>query len=176
MIPLVDPKQGDSFQLIAVAKNEAETARIGAALVESMEPGAVLILTGDLGAGKTTLIKSMAQTLGIDPSSVRSPTFTIVHEYREGRLPLIHMDVYRLDGVDAFDDMGGYEYLDQNRGLVAIEWGELIVDGLEPGWLQLKLEYVDDRTGRAFWAKSSDQASESWLVRTVERLRNEGKA
>ena len=82
----------------------------------------MLLLTGDLGAGKTAFVRGLAEGLGIDPGEVTSPTFTLVHEYRGGRLPLIHVDLYRLERAD-LDEIG----LDQDladKGVVAVEWPE----------------------------------------------------
>lgn len=82
----------------------------------------MLLLSGDLGSGKTAFVRGLAEGLGIDPDEVTSPTFTLVHEYRGGRLPLIHVDLYRLDRAD-LDEIG----LDQDlaaTGVVAVEWAE----------------------------------------------------
>jgi len=104
------------------SRSEAETRAIGARLAAVLQPGAVLLLSGDLGAGKTAFTKGLAEGLGIDPAEVTSPTFTLVHEYRGGRLPLIHVDLYRLDRAD-LDEIG----LDQDLaevGVTAVEWSE----------------------------------------------------
>ena len=104
------------------SRSQDETHRIAAAWAASLQPGAVVLLSGDLGAGKTAFVRGLAQGLGIDPGDVTSPTFTLVHEYRAGRLPLIHVDLYRLDSAD-LDEIG----LDENlasHGVTAVEWAE----------------------------------------------------
>ena len=104
------------------SNSEQETRSIAAALARDLAMGSVLLLSGDLGAGKTAFVRGLAEGLGIDPDEVTSPTFTIVHEYRGGRLPLIHVDLYRLDRAD-LDEIG----LDQDlaaTGVVAVEWSE----------------------------------------------------
>lgn len=104
------------------SNSEAETRAIAARLAAALEPGAVLLLSGDLGAGKTAFVRGLAEGLGIDPAEVTSPTFTLVHEHRGGRLPLIHVDLYRLDSAD-LDEIG----LDSEfaaTGVTAVEWAE----------------------------------------------------
>ena len=104
------------------SSSEQETRSIAAALARDLAMGSVLLLSGDLGAGKTAFVRGLAEGLGVDPDEVTSPTFTIAHEYRGGRLPLIHVDLYRLDRAD-LDEIG----LDQDlaaTGVVAIEWSE----------------------------------------------------
>ena len=104
------------------SNSEPETRSIAAALARDLAMGSVLLLSGDLGAGKTAFVRGLAEGLGVDPDEVTSPTFTIAHEYRGGRLPLVHVDLYRLDRAD-LDEIG----LDQDlaaTGVVAIEWSE----------------------------------------------------
>ena len=108
--------------MIKSSGSVAETENIAAAFASTLQPGTVLLLAGDLGAGKTAFTRGLATGLGIDAGEVTSPTFTLVHEYRDGRLPLIHVDLYRLDRAD-LDEIG----LDQDladRGIVAVEWPE----------------------------------------------------
>ena len=105
-----------------VSNSEQETRDIASALARDLTMGSVLLLSGDLGAGKTAFVRGLADGLGIDPGDVTSPTFTLVHEYRGGRLPLIHVDLYRLESAD-LDEIG----LDQDlaaSGVVAVEWSE----------------------------------------------------
>ena len=104
------------------SNSEEETRHIAAALAKELRAGAIVLLKGDLGAGKTAFVRGLAEGLGLKPEEVTSPTFTLVHEYRGGRLPLVHVDLYRLDRAD-LDEIG----LDQdvaNRGIVAVEWPE----------------------------------------------------
>jgi len=104
------------------SNSEEETRRIAAALAKDLRAGAIVLLKGDLGAGKTAFVRGLAEGLGIKADDVTSPTFTLVHEYRGGRLPLVHVDLYRLERAD-LDEIG----LDQdvaNRGIVAVEWPE----------------------------------------------------
>lgn len=104
------------------SSSEEETRRIAARFAKDLRAGAVVLLRGDLGAGKTAFVRGMAEGLRINADEVTSPTFTLVHEYRGGLLPLIHVDLYRLDRAD-LDEIG----LDQDlagRGIVAVEWPE----------------------------------------------------
>jgi tRNA threonylcarbamoyladenosine biosynthesis protein TsaE len=123
-------------------RSEDETMAAASDLAATLQPGAVLLLSGNLGAGKTAFVRGLAAGLGIDPGEVSSPTFTLVHEYRGGRLPLYHADLYRLDRAAA-EDLG----LDQAGidGVLAIEWPERLSHAL-PGAITVKLEIVDDST------------------------------
>lgn len=102
--------------------SEAETRAIAAKMAASVKAGDVLLLSGDLGAGKTAFVRGLAEGLGLDAGEVTSPTFTLVHEYRGGRLPLIHVDLYRLDKAD-LDEIGLDPELAE-RGVTAVEWSE----------------------------------------------------
>jgi tRNA threonylcarbamoyladenosine biosynthesis protein TsaE len=108
--------------VIHTSTSEAETRAIAARMASALKPGDVLLLSGDLGAGKTAFTRGLAEGLGVDPGEVTSPTFTLVHEYRGGRLPLIHVDLYRLERAN-LDDIGLDEDL-AAKGVVAIEWPE----------------------------------------------------
>jgi tRNA threonylcarbamoyladenosine biosynthesis protein TsaE len=104
----------------AVTRSQEETERLAETLAGTLQPGAVLLLSGPLGAGKTAFVRGLARGLGVDPEDVSSPTFTLVHEYRGGRLRLFHADLYRL-GTAAAEDLG-LDELGVRDGVLAIEW------------------------------------------------------
>jgi tRNA threonylcarbamoyladenosine biosynthesis protein TsaE len=101
-------------------QSEDETAAIGRELAATLSAGDVLLLYGDLGAGKTALVRGLAEGLGVDRSEVSSPTFTLIQEYRGGRLTLFHVDLYRIDDAREFDELGLDEIAED--GVLAIEW------------------------------------------------------
>jgi len=119
-----------------------ETLEIAKRLSEKVKKSDVVTLEGDLGAGKTTFTKGLAKGLGIK-RNVNSPTFTIIKEYKDGRLPLYHMDVYRLE--DADEDLGFDEYF-HGDGITVVEWAHLIEDQLPSERLDIKILYVNDST------------------------------
>jgi tRNA threonylcarbamoyladenosine biosynthesis protein TsaE len=100
--------------------SEVETAVAARELALQLHPNSVLLLTGGLGAGKTAFVRGLADGLGMDPGDVTSPTFTLIHEYRGGRLTLYHIDLYRLTSREA-DDLGLDDLIDAG-GVVAVEW------------------------------------------------------
>ena len=126
-------------------KSEGETAAIASVLAADLKPGAVLLVSGNLGAGKTAFVRGLAEGLGVDPAEVSSPTFTLVHEYRGGRLTLYHVDLYRLDRA-ATDDLG-LDELGVADGVLAIEWPDRLTHALD-GARHVRIEIVDDTTRR----------------------------
>ena len=115
------------------------------ALATGLVAGDILLLSGNLGAGKTAFVRGLAEGLGVDPSDVSSPTFTLVHEYRGGRLTLYHVDLYRLDRA-ATEDLG-LEELGVADGVLAIEWPDRLTHALE-GARHVQIDIVDDTTRR----------------------------
>lgn len=107
-------------------RSEAETAAVGRELAATLTAGSVVLLFGDLGAGKTAFVRGLAEGLGANPEDVSSPTFTLMQEYRDGRLPLLHVDLYRLDNPKEIDDLGLEEL--GERAVLAIEWAEKLPD------------------------------------------------
>ena len=112
-----------------ISNSPAETEALGEALAARLTAGTVVAFTGDLGAGKTAFTRGLARGLGV-PDRVTSPTFTIVNEYEDGRLPLFHFDMYRLGSADELYDIGWEDYLARG-GVCAVEWSENIADALE---------------------------------------------
>ena len=125
--------------------SEADTSATGRAFVQSLKPGSIVLLVGDLGAGKTAFVRGMAEGLGIDPADVSSPTFTLIQEYRSGRLPLFHVDLYRLQSIEV-DDLGLDEMLQQG-GVTAIEWPDRLPRPFEDA-IEVRIEHGDGSTRR----------------------------
>jgi tRNA threonylcarbamoyladenosine biosynthesis protein TsaE len=115
------------------------TLAFGRSLGETLPPGSVILLQGDLGAGKTTLVQGIGAGLGIDEAIV-SPTFTLINEYSEGRVPLYHLDLYRLEGAEIqslyLDNY--FEGIEVAPGIVAIEWSERLGEK-PPRYLEITL-------------------------------------
>jgi len=118
-----------SGQERAVTRSTDETLELARAVGELLRPGDVVSLVGELGAGKTVFARGVARALGVTELVV-SPTFTIVREY-EGRVPLVHVDVYRIDAVQELHDLG-FEEVVRDDAVTIVEWGDMI-DGLLPG-------------------------------------------
>jgi len=129
--------------ILSLPDSEA-TRKFGAALGRSLPPGTVILLQGDLGAGKTTLVQGIAEGLGIS-DSIESPTFTLINEYFGGRIPLYHLDLYRLepDEVEALHLESYWDGLEMDLGIVAIEWAERLQYKPE-NYLQISLSYLDN--------------------------------
>lgn len=112
-----------------VSHSEEETRALGARLAALLEAGDIIGLYGELGAGKTVFVRGVAEGLAIAERKVRSPTFTLINEYRGGRLPLYHMDLYRMAPTD-LDRMALREYL-FGDGVCMVEWCERFGEPLE---------------------------------------------
>ena len=119
--------------------SEEDTRSLGLEIADALEPGDVVALTGDLGTGKTALTKYIAEGLGVK-EEISSPTFTIIKEYKSGRLPLYHFDVYRLGSGDELLDTGAEELLDGD-GACVIEWADIVADVLPADSLIVSLNY-----------------------------------
>lgn len=116
------------------------TQELGQKLGRLVSAGDIILLDGDLGAGKTTFTKGIATGLGIT-RNIKSPTFTIIREYQTGRLPLYHMDLYRLEDGGG-DELGLDEYFNGN-GVCVIEWSQFIANELPSNYLKLSFQRDD---------------------------------
>ncbi|MDY3702351.1 MAG: tRNA (adenosine(37)-N6)-threonylcarbamoyltransferase complex ATPase subunit type 1 TsaE [Limosilactobacillus coleohominis] len=125
--------------------NSNETIALGERMAADLCPGDVVVLNGDLGAGKTTFTKGIAKGLGIK-EIIKSPTFTIIHEYQDGRIPLYHMDAYRLENGGA-EDLGLDEYFDGD-GVSVVEWAQFAEDELPDEFLAITFKRTDDENKR----------------------------
>ncbi|MGI6737001.1 MAG: tRNA (adenosine(37)-N6)-threonylcarbamoyltransferase complex ATPase subunit type 1 TsaE [Anaerovoracaceae bacterium] len=120
-------------------RTEEDTKAFAQQLAQDARPGQVIALRGDLGTGKTALTRFLAQALGVR-EHITSPTFTIVREYRSGRLPLYHFDVYRIEDPEEMFELGYEEYF-YGDGLCVIEWADRIAELLPEDTLDIRLEY-----------------------------------
>lgn len=129
-------------------KSEKEVEELGLVLANRLGPGSVVALSGELGTGKTTFTKAIAKGLGIT-DLITSPTFTIIHEYKGGRLPLYHFDVYRIDEEEQFHNLGYEEYF-YGDGVCVIEWADKIEEYLPVGAMRIKISYGGEEDERIF--------------------------
>ena len=127
---------------IIETKTSKETRDLGRKLAESAQRGAVFALVGDLGVGKTVFSQGFAEGLGIK-EPVSSPTFTLVNEYHQGRLPFFHFDVYRLEEAEELETIGFEEYV-YGRGVTLIEWADRFSELLpaQTVWIRIEKDYA----------------------------------
>ena len=133
--------------LSAATKSADDTREMAAQVATLAKPGDLILLAGDLGAGKTAFAQGFGRALGIDEPIV-SPTFTLVRTY-PGRLPMLHVDVYRLDHLQEVVDLGLAEMLDEG-GVALIEWGDMAAPSLPADFLEVRIDYADADDERRF--------------------------
>lgn len=124
-----------------VTHSAEETIQLGKKIGSMLQPGAIIAMEGNLAVGKTTITKGIAESLGIE-ETITSPTFTLISEY-EGKMPLYHMDVYRLDSCEDFINLG-VEDLMYGDGVSIIEWSERVREELPKSTITLRLEIRGD--------------------------------
>lgn len=147
-----------------------ETANLGALAGAVAHSGAVFILDGNLGAGKTVFAQGVAAGLGIDPAIVRSPTFTILHSYK-GRRPLLHFDLYRLENEAELEGIGFEELVDTNGGVTVVEWGERFLQAMPTDALWVRLEAPQPLAGeRIISMQASGPEAQSVLEKLVSAM------
>lgn len=129
-------------------KDEAVSYELAKQIAKIVEPGMIILLEGDLGAGKTTFTKGLAQGLDIT-RVIKSPTYTIIREYTNGRLPLYHMDLYRLSDDEA--DLLGLEEYFEGEGVCVIEWPSVARETMPSEFLEIKIDsHFDEPNERVF--------------------------
>jgi tRNA threonylcarbamoyladenosine biosynthesis protein TsaE len=156
--------------LTLTLQSEQDTDRLGAALAEALAPGTVVALIGTLGAGKTRLVQAVATALGVPRDAVTSPTFVLVNEYRQGRMPIFHFDTYRLKDDDEFLALGPEEYFD-SAGLTFIEWADRVAELLPQERLEIRLEVTGDTTRSV-----AIEPTGAKLTTAVDQLRSHSNA
>ena len=137
--------------LLIELDSEQETERLGQALAGACEPGCVIGLIGPLGAGKTRLVRAVAESLGVEPGAIASPTFVLIHEY-VGRIPVYHFDVFRLESPHEFEDLGVADYwsaggvclvewADRVRALLPVDAWQIRIEPLEPARRRVEIDF-----------------------------------
>ncbi len=134
-----------------IIKDEKQTKKFGLLLADKLAPGSVVALIGDLGTGKTALTKYIAEGLGIK-EVITSPTFTIVQEYHDGRIPLYHFDVYRINDVEEMYEIGYEEYF-FGRGVCIVEWADLITEIIPEDAIVINIAYGQNEGERIYEIK-----------------------
>ncbi len=117
--------------------NSSETMKFASELASTLHVGDVVVLSGELGAGKTKFTEGFLKYFGLD-NQISSPTFSIVNEYQKDNIHIYHFDVYRLEDVDEFYAIGGEEYF--SSGICIIEWGEIIEEALPNNYIKITFE------------------------------------
>lgn len=128
------------MQIKVLSLSPGHTLRIGKELSEVITGGDILLFSGELGGGKTAFISGLAKGLNI-ADDISSPSFAILNKYKAQKYNLIHIDFYRLDGIDEFENIGIDEYIYNNSNIVCIEWGEKVKDFIERDYLVIDFKY-----------------------------------
>lgn len=149
------------------SKNEFETINLAKKIASQLTKKDIIILTGDLGSGKTKFTQGILEYFGL-ANEISSPTFTIVNEYPTPLCPLYHFDVYRLQSIEEFYAIGGDEYFE--NGICIIEWGEIIQEALPNDYLQIKFERtLESQTLRTLTFTPFGKVNQN-LINLLERI------
>ncbi|VAX36913.1 tRNA threonylcarbamoyladenosine biosynthesis protein TsaE [hydrothermal vent metagenome] len=150
------------------SSTENKTDTIGSALAAVLQPGTVIALVGNLGAGKTRLTRAICTGMEVDARDINSPTFVLIQEYA-GRLPLYHFDTYRLNDTDEFLELGADELLD-GEGVCFVEWADRVADVLPKDLIRIEIE-ITGETSRLFHISATGPKSQ----RMIDQLPSEIK-
>ena len=146
---------------MTVTHSETETHQFAAIFAESLAAGACVLLDGELGAGKTCFVRGLCQGLGGDPTQVNSPTFTIMQAYETANaIQLVHIDAYRLAGVDELETIGWDELCEAENTIIAIEWPSRIAEAIPAGAIRISIEHLaeNERTIEVHQPSSGETA------------------
>lgn len=153
----------------ALTKSVDDTRALAAEVAPLLRAGDLLVLAGDLGSGKTAFVQGLARGLGVS-EPVTSPAFVLVRTY-PGRLPLVHVDVYRLDHLQEVVDLGLPELVDE-EGVAAIEWGDVVLPTLPADFLEIRLDQGDNDDDRTL---AFEAVGPSWAPRMAALGRAVGR-
>ena len=128
-----------------ICKDELQTKLFAMNLASILKKGDVIVLSGNLGAGKTKFVEGILMHYGMS-DQISSPTFTIVNEYHNDKVDIYHFDLYRLQDIYEFENIGGEEYFE--KGICIFEWGELIEDILPDDYIKISFEYGEEENCR----------------------------
>lgn len=149
-----------TFSWTVITHAPQETAALAARLGAVAEAGTVLCLVGDLGVGKTLFTQGFARGLEVT-GEVTSPTFALMNQYN-GRLPVTHFDLYRLEREEELDDIGFYEYAEDGRGVVLIEWADKFPDALPEPHIRLEIERGEKENERRLAFSTTEEDNALW--------------
>lgn len=153
-------------KLVVTCSDESGTDRLGAGIAASIVDGIVIELNGQLGAGKTRLVRAICGALGVDTTQVNSPTFVLLQLYTDGRIPVAHFDTYRLGDIDEFLAIGSDEFTQSTDWLCLIEWAERVHECLPADRLRIDISATDAESRR--FELSSLGPSSVRLLRQIE--------
>ena len=156
--------RSDSLSIDIDCCDEAATDRLGACIAESVVEGLVVELNGQLGSGKTRLVRAVCAALGIDTTHVNSPTFVLLQLYTDGRIPVAHFDTYRLGDIDEFMAIGADEFTNSSDWLCLIEWAERVAECLPEDRLRIDIS-ATSADARHFVLSSTGSSSAALLQR-----------
>ena len=128
-------------------RSVAETEAVAGDLARTLKPGASIALHGNLGAGKTQFVRGLLVGLGGNPRTVSSPTYVLLNVYDTGRMPLFHLDAYRVGGAEDFEAIG-FSELFEHGGVVVVEWADRVRELLPPGTIHVRIEPIGEAARR----------------------------
>jgi len=142
---------------MTITTSEQETLNFASEFSQTLQPNAIVLLSGDLGAGKTCFVRGLCEGLGGDPRQVNSPTFVIMQEYDiRNNKRLVHIDAYRLSGTEELGTIGWDELLQDKDAIIAIEWPSKIVSAIPEHAIEIQLEHVDVHSRRINLPETTD--------------------